>query len=149
MYEQPANPNYGHEIIRLFSFLERRRRRYMNEGLRDYGLHGTMFMYIVTLDSYPGSSQDFLSEHLCIDKSNVARAAKKLEAEGYIIRETSNIDRRQYCMYLTEKGRSLLPVIRQLLDEWSLKASDGLTAEDKKATALILAQMLFNVTPKN
>ncbi len=141
------NLNYGHEIIRLFSFLERRRRRYMNEGLRKHGLQGTLFMYVNTINTYPGCSQDFLSEYLCIDKSNVARAAKKLELDGYISREVSRIDRRQYCMNLTEKGIALLPVIRNLLDEWSAEALEGLSAEDKKFAAAILQKMLDNVTP--
>lgn len=149
MYEKPSNPNHAHEIVRIISFLERRRRRFMNEGLRAYGLHGTMFMYIVTLDNFPGSSQDFLSEHLSIDKSNVARTAKRLENEGFIVREVSSFDRRQYCMYLTDKGKEVLPLIRSLLNEWSVQASAGLSPESKALAVDVLAQMLFNVTSEN
>lgn len=143
-----AELNYGHKIIQIISFLERRRRRYMNEALRSYGLHGTMFMYIISLDNYPGSNQDFLSEHLCIDKSNVARAAKRLETDGYILREVSTVDRRQYCMYLTEKGKEILPIIRGLLTDWGNKASEGLPESDRKLAADVLAVMLDNITPK-
>lgn len=145
---ETQNRNYGPEIIRLISFLERRRRRFMNEGLKDYAVHGTMFMYIVTLDNFPGSSQDFLAEHLCIDKSNVARSAKRLEAEGYILREVSELDRRQYCMYLTEKGQQLLPIIRNLLSQWAEMAAEGLPEEQKRLASEILNVMHENVLPK-
>ena len=42
-------------------------------------------------------------------------AIKKLEALGYLYRETNQNDRRQNNLYLTEKGRELVPIIRSYM----------------------------------
>ncbi len=137
---------FGRKITRLISNLERKRRRYINEGLRSQGLQGAMFMYILTLDVHPGSSQDFISEHLGIDKSNVARTARKLEDAGYISRELSPIDRRQYCMHLTEDGKALLPVIKKRLYDWTTLVACDITNEERSLAVDVLERMLKNAS---
>lgn len=135
---------FGRKIIRLISNLERKRRRYINDGLREYGLQGSMFLYLTTLDTHPGSSQDFIAEHLGIDKSNVARTARKLEDNGYILRELSPTDRRQYCMYLTDKGKELLPVIFNRLHSWTEAVAGNLNDEERRTAIDLLERMMDN-----
>lgn len=137
---------FGRKIIRLISNLERKRRRYINEGLREYGLQGAMFMYLTTLEIHPGSSQDFIAEHLGIDKSNVARTARKLEDAGYIRRELSPTDRRQYCMYLTEEGKGLLPVIFNRLHSWTELVAGNLDENERMLAVDLLDRMMENAS---
>ena len=114
-------------ISRLVHKLYRQRKSYMNAKLADTGLKGPMYMLLTTLDHVPGSSQDFMAQHIGIDKSGIARAAHKLEKLGYIRREIDDDNRRQYRMYLTEKGSELLPVIRGYLSEWGRMLTKGLS----------------------
>lgn len=139
---------FGRKITRLISHLERKRRRYINEGLRPLGLQGAMFMYILTLDIFPGSSQDFIAEHLGIDKSNVARTARKLEDAGLIRRQLSEEDRRQYCMYLTEAGQELLPVIQQRLRSWTDLVASDLDENERQIAVDLLSRMMENASEK-
>lgn len=137
-------PEYGRVVIRLISRLERQRRRYVNGALDGSGLQGPMFMYLMTLSRHPGSSQDFLAEHFDVDKSNVARIARRLEDRDYITRTPLPEDRRQYALYLTEKGEALLPDIRRLLSEWSAIVTDGMNDDERQQAVSLLQRMMDN-----
>ena len=113
-----SSQDIARTISRLVLQLYRQRRNYLNAKLADTGLKSPMYMLLTALDHFPGSSQDFMAQHIGMDKSGIARAAYELEKLGYIRREIDGDNRRQYCMYLTEKGKELLPVIRGHLSEW-------------------------------
>ena len=76
-----------------------------------------------------------------IDKCNVARRTKKLEALGYLYRETNQNDRRQNNLYLTEKGRELVPIIRSYMGQWGRKITAGLTDEERATLIGLLTKM--------
>jgi DNA-binding MarR family transcriptional regulator len=49
--------------------------------------------------------QDALSELITIDRSNSGRALKRLEREGYVVRNKSEEDGRSKVVVITAKGR--------------------------------------------
>ena len=102
----------------------------MNERLRDYGFSGAMYMILLHIERHPGTTQDSIANHMFIDKCNVARRTKKLEALGYLYRETNQNDRRQNNLYLTEKGRELVPVIRSYMAQWGRTITEDLTSQE-------------------
>ena len=136
--------DFSRQLSRLIVHLNRMRKRFMNEKLRDYGLGGAMYMFLTALDHNPGASQDFLVGHFYMDKGNVARGAKKLEDLGYIRRETDPGDRRQYRLFLTEKGREVLPTIRGYIAEWSGYLTEGMSREDGETAIALLTRMAEN-----
>ena len=119
------------EFGRTLTFLYRSRAKFMGERLRDYGFSGAMYMILLHVDRHPGASQDSIANHMFIDKCNVARRTKKLEALGYLYRETNQNDRRQNNLYLTEKGRELVPIIRSYMGQWGREITAGLTDEER------------------
>ena len=50
-----------------------------NDALADTGLKGSQYAYILTLCRRPGISQEQLSRHIYINKSNVTRHLAQLE----------------------------------------------------------------------
>ncbi len=126
------------EFGRVLTFLTRSRKKFMGECLRDYGFSGAMYMILLHIDRHPGDSQDRIASHMYINKCNVARHTKKLESLGYLRRETDQADRRQNNLYLTEKGRALVPEIREYLGEWSREITAGLTEEEKTTLLSLL-----------
>ena len=116
----------------------------MNAKLADTGLKGPMYMLLTTLDRFPGSNQDFMAQHIGIDKSGIARAARALEKLGYIRREIDDDNRRQYRMYLTDKGRELLPVIRGYLSEWGRMLTKGLSEHQVLEVIRLMEHMVKN-----
>jgi DNA-binding MarR family transcriptional regulator len=139
MKENESRQDIARTISRLVLQLYRQRKSYMNTKLADTGLKGPMYMLLTTLDHVPGSSQDFMAQHIGIDKSGIARAARELEKLGYIRREIDDGNRRQYRMYLTEKGSEQLPVIRGYLSEWGRMLTKGLS-EDQVLEAISLME---------
>jgi DNA-binding MarR family transcriptional regulator len=135
---------FSHKLSRAISRLNRMRKRFMNEHLKEYGISGSQYMFIIALNKNPGSSQDYLAEHYYKDKGLVARSTKRLEELGYITRETDPNDKRQNNLYLTEKGKELVPHIYSLMNQWAGSAVEGLTADECNNTLKILESMLEN-----
>ena len=131
-------------LARAISHLERRRRRYLDERLQYAGLRGGMFMFLLTLERWPGASQESLSSRMDMDKSNIARMARSLEDLGYIRRETDEGDRRQYRLFLAPAGTALLPRIKSSLQSWNRVLTRDLSSEQAAAALAALERMLLS-----
>ena len=70
------------------------------------------------LSSEEGVNQDEIAAHFHLDKGTVARALKKLEDKNYLFREVDTQNRRKHLIYLTEKGKSIIPKIVDVDNEW-------------------------------
>ena len=133
--------HFTRELGRAVTFLHRSRSRFMSERLRDYGFSGAMYLILLHIERHPGTTQDSIANHMFIDKCNVARRTKKLETLGYLYRETNQNDRRQNNLYLTEKGRELVPIIRSYMGQWGREITAGLTDEERATLIGLLTKM--------
>ena len=133
--------NFTRELGRAVTFLHRSRSRFMTDRLRDYGFSGAMYLILLHIEHHPGATQDSIANHMFIDKCNVARRTKKLEDLGYLYRETDRNDRRQNNLFLTEKGRELVPVIRTYLGQWVQWITAGLTDQECATLLSLLTKM--------
>ena len=131
-------------LVKNISHLERHRRKFVNERLKGDDLRGTMYLALLCLHHSPGSSQDKLCSDLLIDKGNAARLCRQLEDAGYITRQQSPEDRRQNMLFLTEQGKKEIPVICELIDEWYVSATEGLTEEEADTLYRVLLRMKEN-----
>lgn len=132
---------FSRELGRALTCLMRSRKKFMGEKLRDYGFSGAMYLILLHVDRHPGASQDSIATHMYLDKCTVARRTKRLEELGCLYRETDPSDRRQNQLYLTEKGRSLAPLIRSYLGQWGEGAAAGLTEEERSTLLALLTKM--------
>lgn len=143
--EQQFSPelskDFTRELGRAVTCLHRSRSKFMGERLREHGFSGAMYMILLHVDRHPGASQDSIANHMYIDKCNVARRTKKLEELGYIRRETDQADRRQNNLYLTEKGRELVPVIKTYLSQWGQGMTESLSEKEKDTLITLLTKM--------
>ena len=143
--EQQFSPelskDFTRELGRAETCLHRSRSKFMGERLREHGLSGAMYMILLHVDRHPGASQDSIANHMYIDKCNVARRTKKLEELGYIRRETDQADRRQNNLYLTDKGRELVPVIKTYLSQWGQGMTESLSEKEKDTLITLLTKM--------
>lgn len=133
--------DFTRELGRAVTCLHRSRSKFMGERLREHGFSGAMYMILLHVDRHPGASQDSIANHMYIDKCNVARRTKKLEELGYIRRETDQADRRQNNLYLTEKGRELVPVIKTYLSQWGQGMTESLSEKEKDTLITLLTKM--------
>ena len=118
---------------------------YFSMQMKQFGLDKGQWGFLSELlFSGDGLSQEQLSEHLMIDKSNTARALKVLEEKGYIIREEEAVTRKKY-IYLTEAAKTIRHEIKAIQNEYNDILMDGFSDDDAKKARKILEHMMENV----
>ncbi len=75
-------------------------------------------------------AQDVLSGMIFIDRTNVGRALKSLEASGYIERRKGESDKRTYMVRITAKGRKIIAEIGKLRKKMAKGFFGDLSADD-------------------
>lgn len=98
------------------------------------------FLYIIAQNE--GISQKDLSSILYIGKSTTAKAIKKLVNSGYIIREHAGKDKRYNQIYLTEKGKAYIPLMRTTFLEVRNIYSAFLSDDEYEQTVTTLKKIL-------
>ena len=67
---------------------------------------------------------------------------RKLEAQGYVLREKSKADSRVTFLKITEKGRALESVFREISDQMNALVYQGLSDDEAQRMSGQLRQML-------
>ena len=101
-------------------------------------------MYIFYLCRHPGVSQEQLSKLLHVNKSNVTRSLRCLEENGFIYRCVNEKDKRNYCIYPTEKAKEVLPFLIDKINNWNEIISSGLTEEESDVLFDLLKKVAVN-----
>ncbi|MNI30090.1 transcriptional regulator SlyA [compost metagenome] len=85
---------------------------------------------------------------MLIDKTTTAKAIAKLEAEGYVWRETNPVDNRYQLLYLTDEGREVVPKVQEALALVKNKTRKGIGDEEYDQLLSMLKTVLRNLTEK-
>ena len=127
-------------IMKYISRIHRCFRQWQSDKMNDQGINGVQQNYLFHIAHQPGISQEQLSDHIMVNKSNVARQLSTLENEGWITRQTSAQDKRVYEVYPTDKTKEMMPEIMNLMKQWNTLITEDLTDEEK--------ELLFKLMPK-
>ncbi len=85
--------------------------------VKSLGIHPSQHMLLMHLaEKKEISSQKALAEHMRISPAALAVSLGKLEAGGYIEKETSESDSRVNTLTITEKGRALMRDSKRIFD---------------------------------
>lgn len=106
--------------------INRMRMKNLRAALAPYGYTGTMHLIMFYVRRNPGASQDEIAAHYAVDKTGVARDARKLEDLGHIVRRQNPSNRRQYCLELTEKGQEMAEILVRVHDDYDRELSRGI-----------------------
>ena len=132
-------------IGKYISQIYRKGRIFIGKGLEEYNIGQGQFMFLLELYIEDGRNQEELAELLKIDKGTTARAIKKLEEGGFIIREKDEKDKRSNKVYLTEKGKDVKDNIFSILNQWDKKMSDQLDEEERELMNKLLRKVCSNI----
>ncbi len=94
---------------------------YAKERVKDPELSTVQYKVCVTVYNNPGLSQDSVSRDLGMDKSSIAKLISKLMSIDVIYRNTNPKDRREYKLFLTEKGLALTEEFLCYMFEWETR----------------------------
>lgn len=128
-------------ILRDITEIARCGNQYRDEQLECYGIKGVHASTLLEVCRNPGISQDELARRVCLNKSNAARQAAKLEDAGYIQRKTSPADKRVLELYPTEKALQVKPEIQRINRSWREYLTTELTEEEINTTLRVLDRM--------
>ena len=102
----------------LVSMIHRTHMKYLNNRIKKLDITAGQFPFLMVLFSKEGITQDEIAAHVQVDKGTVARALKKLEENNYLYRAVDLNNRRRYLIHLTNKGKSVVPKILAIDNEW-------------------------------
>ena len=122
--------NFMSSLMRQINVVSRCAALYRSEHLKDTGLSACHSSYILTVCRFPGISQEQVSQHIYINKSNVTRQLAFLEENGFIERRQSETDRRVLLVYPTQKALDVLPFVQQTNHEWNNYITKGFSADE-------------------
>ena len=113
--------------------------------VKDIGIHRTqhrILMHLARHEKLP--SQKELAEHLEVTPAAVTLAIKQIEQDGYIKR-TLGKDTRFYEIEITERGRELVTLTRELFSEADSLMFEGFSEEELGALAGYLERIQANI----
>lgn len=131
-------------FMKNVSLLAQSTMTYRDKVFSPMGITGAQVKYLWGVASDEGISQDMLAKKMMINKSNVARQLSALEENGYIKREQSAEDKRVMLVYTTDKGKSIVPKLREENGRWREIVCQGLTKEEREQLALLLDKLIAN-----
>lgn len=117
---------------------------YIDKGLDKFKLSTGIYPYLLILNENEGISQNEISRELNVDKAMSARAVKKLIELGYIQKRENREDVRAYKLFLTDKGRNIIPEIMKVIHNWIDILVEGCSEEEKEVGITFLDKVLSN-----
>jgi len=138
------NTNLLESIGKWISYIYRRGQIYVGEKLQTYNIGSGQYPVLLVLSSKDYSSQQEISNILNVDKATSGRAIRKLVDAGYVERKQNPEDGRVYNVFLTEKGREIVPIIRKILSQWTGVLLSNFTQEEKELVMQLLEKMYQN-----
>ena len=117
-------------LVRTSSLMQKLSDRFFSQ----FGLTDVQFNILMILSEHrrDGLSQQVLSEHLIVTKSNVVGLIDRLERGGYVRREAHPSDRRFNQIVLTPKGEKLESKVEKSYFREVDKMMNSLTASEKR-----------------
>lgn len=135
---------------RWVSILYRRRDAYFERELAPHGIGPGAFRMLRALyrklvhEGQESVNQTEAARFLHLDKGAAARAMKKLDSAGFITRQRSLEDSREYRIRLTRKAEELHDEFHGIRKRWTGILSRGFSAEERAETLHLLERMAEN-----
>jgi DNA-binding MarR family transcriptional regulator len=131
-------------LLKCIGVSQRCFNQYRDENMKPLGINGCHHMFIVNVCRTPGITQEKLSKLLYINKSNVTRTIDQLEADGFVLRQPSEEDKRSYLIYPTQKALDIYPKILDIIAVWRTHILSDFSEQEKE----LLINMMEKVMNK-
>lgn len=128
----------------LISFTYRSVQKYFAKELASYNIGWGHFAILMTLYDQEGRSQDSLAQSRGFDKTMIAKSILRLEKEGIVYRKIDQEDKRIKRLYLTEKGRTLMPEMQRIGNELNSLLLKSFDPDEASAAVEIIRKLALN-----
>jgi len=133
------------EIGYLLADLSRLLRREFDRRVRDLGLTQSQWRAIGRLSREEGVNQATLAERLEMRPITIARLIDRMQAAGWVKRESDAADRRAVRLFLTPKAKPILAEMQARADEVLEVLFAGIPSATRSKVAQTLERMKQNL----
>jgi len=137
--------NRNRQILRNIHTVSRSTLYIRNISFSRYNLQRGQHTFLTRIVEKPGITQEEISVLLRIDRTTTAKAIKKLEEKGFLIRKKSLIDRRAWCLYPTEMMMKIYGDMNREILELSEKFTENFSDEEIDKLNELLEKYIANV----
>ncbi|MFA0834325.1 MAG: MarR family winged helix-turn-helix transcriptional regulator [Methanobacterium formicicum] len=114
----------------LLSIICRNHLVFTNRKAKRLNIKGRHIPCLMLISDCPGITQDEIAYIHQIDKGFIARIVKELEDDEFLCRTIDPENRRKYHISLTEKGKDIIPKIKDIDEEWKEVVCEGLNEDE-------------------
>ncbi len=100
---------------------------------------------LIYLSDHDGPTQTDLAQKLHKDRSNLTRILDLMEKNLHIERFRNSTDRREYNVYITDKGKELIPILKKTGNTVMKQALKGTDANEMKMAQSFLNKLFSNL----
>ncbi|MBU7031548.1 MAG: MarR family transcriptional regulator [Theionarchaea archaeon] len=133
---------------KLVSCIYRYTQTYLSKELAPYSIGSGQFSFLLFLNREEGVTQDHIARILHVDKATATRALNKLEKEGYIQRQKDPADKRRYNIYLTDAGRKIYPVLKEISFRWTELLLKDFSEKEKDQFFAMISRVMENASSR-
>lgn len=116
--------------------------------LKKHEITPEQWSVLYRLSQQDGINQKEIARRSAKDQPTITRILHMLEKKGLVTKQMSPTDRRAFCIYLTNKGRSLLEKIIPIEKQVIAEVQSGLDDEQQAQFRKFLIHIIENITDK-
>lgn len=133
------------EILREIGMIARSLDSIANIEFKAFDLTRGQYLYLVRICENPGIIQEKLAEMIKVDRTTAARAIKKLETNGFVVKRADQDNKKIKKLFPTEKGKEVFPFIIKENVHSNQVALQGFTPEEAEKIFNLLQRVRKNV----
>lgn len=128
-----------------FSVIVRYSRSFLEKRLKQYDVSFNEQIMLMYISKKEHINQDNIAKNFITDKGTVAKAIKKLEEKGFIIRKENPSNKRENIITLSTKGQDIICYMNKLLIEWQEIVFKDFSEEEIDQMKKLAGKILKNI----
>lgn len=127
------------------AYIYRKRFQLGGKKIEPLKIKPNQFIVLMYVGRNPGLNQSELNDLLCLEKTNISRILKALEERDLIEKRLNSIDKRNYRIYLSQKGEEVLDRLKGIFNEVWREHLQGVSEEELEIFRRVLDKILENI----
>lgn len=136
------------EMTYLVYVMQKRMRRQMSAALDRDDITLEQYVVLYNLVDQDGINQKSLSHKVDKDQATLARILDILENRGYVVRRTTEKDRRAFLVFITKEGKNKVKEIARRLGMVHKEIVKGIPSDRVDLFVELIKQMNQNLAEK-
>ncbi len=114
---------------------------YSTGELKKLGLNYGQLPFILYVGKHPGCTPAELTNQLHLDWGHSQRSITRLVESGFLIKNRSKAEARNYQLFLTKEGEKALEGIHAVVESWDISKTNRLPSEEQEQLIALLYKL--------